>query len=504
MLTIKLANGVWHFDETNRLGKPSGFAEVFRGTANSGEVAIKRLKHGELESAAREIRIAAELADKSANHIVPILDYGLDLDSGRYYLVMPVCDCSLDDWLTSNSPTASETAEIGRQIVSGLLEAGDLVHRDLKPSNILFYNDRWVIADFGIAKFAEESTSINTLKGALTAPYAAPEQWDWELQTKKTDVYSLGCVLYRMIAGAPPFIGTTDECKRGHISMPPPPFDCDSAKLASLILMMLRKSREGRPSLSQCRDILSTVTENSPRTSSKLLQEVARNVETTAAAAQAEAKRLELRRSNFALLSNDAKREFEDLTAQLISEISSAIPNLAVTSGNKLTLGKGSIEVGDFVALDVDAAKAYDRFNAVSESDYGPFHIAGYSKITVRCEIEKVSYSDPNEYYWSATLFYGPTKADLEYRWREVGFWEMRGRNNRPFSIPCTVSDFYDAFSNTVTSTNIAYGPLVIDGGGTPSFIMRWENLFAQAAAGQLRPPSQMPLPKFYLDRLGS
>jgi len=66
------------------------------------------------------------------------------------------------------------------QIVTGLQEIGQLVHRDLKSANILFHQGSWKIADFGIARFVEESTSANTVKGFLSPQFPAPEQWSGE------------------------------------------------------------------------------------------------------------------------------------------------------------------------------------------------------------------------------------------------------------------------------------------------------------------------------------
>ena len=103
---------------------------------------------------------------------------GEDAEAGGYYLVMPRAEGSLSDELTKRGilpPT--ESVNILMQNRREPAEAETVVHRDLKPGNVLFHDGRWKIADFGIARFVEDATSANTVRGFLSAPYAAPEQW---------------------------------------------------------------------------------------------------------------------------------------------------------------------------------------------------------------------------------------------------------------------------------------------------------------------------------------
>ena len=99
MQTIRLECGEWTFDETDRLGPPGGFGEVFRGTGAGKSVAVKQLKLSAGAASHREMAIGSALAQRDHAHIVPVLDYGQDAESDRYYLVMPVCDHSLQDFL---------------------------------------------------------------------------------------------------------------------------------------------------------------------------------------------------------------------------------------------------------------------------------------------------------------------------------------------------------------------------------------------------------------------
>ena len=92
---------------------------------------------------------------------MPVLDAGRDSESANYFLVMPVAESSLQELITSSAPVAeAEALRILAQIADGLAEVPEIVHRDLKPGNVLLYDGAWRIADFGIARFVEESTSL--------------------------------------------------------------------------------------------------------------------------------------------------------------------------------------------------------------------------------------------------------------------------------------------------------------------------------------------------------
>jgi serine/threonine protein kinase len=128
------------------------------------------------QAAHREMRVGQELAQRTLTHVVPIYDAGQDANSDRYYLVMPVCEYSLQDKINRLQAPLDhrEVVDILVQILLGLDDVSNLTHRDLKPSNILLHHGTWKIADFGIAKFVEDSTSLETLRANLTPAYAAP------------------------------------------------------------------------------------------------------------------------------------------------------------------------------------------------------------------------------------------------------------------------------------------------------------------------------------------
>jgi len=174
---IRLPGGQWEYDDARPLGKAGGFGEVFHGRGANIDVAIKRLKIDANQAAHRELIIGNELMQRSLSHIVPIIDAGQDSESDRYFLIMPVCEFSLQDKIDEAKGTVDmEIASTAiSDIITGLSEVKDITHRDLKPANVLYHEGKWKISDFGIAKFIEDSTSLETLRNCLTPTYAAPE-----------------------------------------------------------------------------------------------------------------------------------------------------------------------------------------------------------------------------------------------------------------------------------------------------------------------------------------
>jgi serine/threonine protein kinase len=97
---IRLPRGEWFYDPVRLLGPAGGFGEVFEGKNHAGQlVAVKRLKVTAGEAAHRELKIADELAGKSFEHVLAVLDSGEDSERGGYFVVMPRADRSLADEL---------------------------------------------------------------------------------------------------------------------------------------------------------------------------------------------------------------------------------------------------------------------------------------------------------------------------------------------------------------------------------------------------------------------
>src|SRR5438477_3978700 len=175
----------------------------------------------------REIEIAARLTHP---HILPLHDSGEV--GGFLYYVMPFVEGeSLRDRLNRERQLPVEEAvRIAREVATALSHAHghNLVHRDIKPENILLSGGEAVVADFGIARAivaagADKLTDTGLAVG--TPGYMSPEQaMAQEHVDGRADTYALGCVLYEMLAGHPPFLGTTaQEVLARHTLDPVPP-----------------------------------------------------------------------------------------------------------------------------------------------------------------------------------------------------------------------------------------------------------------------------------------
>src|SRR4051812_4717424 len=158
----------------------------------------------------REAQAAANL---SHPNIVNVYDWGRH--AGTYFIAMEyVHGRTLADILRTNGRvTAKQAAEIASEVAAALgfaHEAG-LVHRDIKPANILIGSNGQVkVADFGIARAMNAPTESSlTQAGAVmgTATYFSPEQAQGAQPDPRSDLYSLGIVMYEMVAGRPPFTG---------------------------------------------------------------------------------------------------------------------------------------------------------------------------------------------------------------------------------------------------------------------------------------------------------
>jgi hypothetical protein len=205
----------------------------------------------------REARAAAKL--QQHDHIVPI--YHVGEQNGVAFMVMPLlAGESLEDHLERESrlPPA-EVLRIGREATEGLVaaHAAGLVHRDIKPGNLWLEapTGRVRILDFGLAReVAADGDGAPTRAGAGlgTPAYMSPEQAAGRPVDGRSDLFSLGCVLYHMATGEPPFPGKTLTAVLRAVAEhhPPPPREVRPglpAALSDLILRLLAKDPDQRP-----------------------------------------------------------------------------------------------------------------------------------------------------------------------------------------------------------------------------------------------------------------
>jgi non-specific serine/threonine protein kinase len=171
----------------------------------------------------REIEIAARLTHP---HILPLHDSGA-ADGQLYYVTPYIPGGSLRNKLEREKQLPLEDAlQIVREIASALGHAHNegLVHRDIKPENILISDGIALVADFGIARAMSAADHHLTTGSAVigTPRYMAPEQVTGSPDVDgRADLYALGCVLYEMLAGQPPFNGPDESLAYQHLSIEP-------------------------------------------------------------------------------------------------------------------------------------------------------------------------------------------------------------------------------------------------------------------------------------------
>ncbi|GMR14352.1 MAG: hypothetical protein BMS9Abin29_2603 [Gemmatimonadota bacterium] len=198
-----------------------GMAIVYLATdlRHHRQVAVKVLKP-ELAAAVgaerflREIEISAKLHHP---HVLPLYDSG-DADGFLYYVMPYVEGESLRDRLTREKQLAIDDAlQVAREVADALSYAHShgVIHRDIKPENILLESGHAVVADFGIARAVSAAGGDKLTQTGLaigTPVYMSPEQASGERDIDgRSDLYSLGCVIYEMLAGEPPYTGTTPQ-----------------------------------------------------------------------------------------------------------------------------------------------------------------------------------------------------------------------------------------------------------------------------------------------------
>jgi hypothetical protein len=157
----------------------------------------------------REARAAAAV---SHPHIVTIHAVAVDDDRLPYLVMECIVGRSLQQKIDQTGPLkVKEILRIGSQIAEGLAAAHKqgLVHRDIKPANILLENgvERVKITDFGLARSVDDAGITRTGEVSGTPQYMSPEQALGQHVDHRSDLFSLGCVLYAMCAGRPPFRG---------------------------------------------------------------------------------------------------------------------------------------------------------------------------------------------------------------------------------------------------------------------------------------------------------
>ncbi|AZQ32435.1 serine/threonine protein kinase [Streptomyces cyaneochromogenes] len=254
-----------------QLDQPLGrgaIGEVWHATDQvlNRAVAVKLLRPGQTDQVAatdaERFRLEAQTAAR-LNHpnLVGVHDFGSH--GGRLFLVMEL----VDGWTLAQERARrsvlppDEAAGIAAQMAAGLAAAHcrQVIHRDIKPGNVMLTADGTVkITDFGIARFANDQAGTLTATGKIvgSAAYLSPERGLGQPAQPASDVYSLGCVLYELLTGRPPFPGTNAVAVvKQHIETAPiPPAQLRPElphPLSDYVLDLLAKDPARRPTAEQ-------------------------------------------------------------------------------------------------------------------------------------------------------------------------------------------------------------------------------------------------------------
>ena len=212
----------------------------------------------------REARAVASLDHPN---VVPLYEAGEE--NGTVYIVTRWVDgTELGMLLHRDGPLdPRRAAETAAQIAAALELAHEkgLVHRDVKPSNVLVTPEGHVyLTDFGLAKRAETAAGLTAGDQMLgTVDYVAPEQIEGSEPDARSDVYSLGCVLYEMLAGEPPYAGQQGGMAKmwSHVNADPPPLRERRPEVPEALEQVIRaamaKAPADRPTARSVRKMLS-------------------------------------------------------------------------------------------------------------------------------------------------------------------------------------------------------------------------------------------------------
>ena len=232
---------------------------VFEGIEDGGQPVALKVVTTELSQDdvfLRRFRREVKAAQKIEHpNVVPVLDDGVE--GGLPYLVQRLIPGgSLADRVEKNGPLGlEETVRLLAGAAAGIdaLHGAGLVHRDIKGANILLEGATPYVSDFGLAKDSQASNLTRPGQALGSLDYMSPEQIRGEDVSPATDIYALGCVMFEVLTGTPPYGGRPSmRVLFAHLQEPPPDLsatrDDITPAVARAITRALEKEPEDRPS----------------------------------------------------------------------------------------------------------------------------------------------------------------------------------------------------------------------------------------------------------------
>jgi serine/threonine protein kinase len=227
---------------------------VFEGTEDGGEPVALKVVTTELSQDdvfLRRFRREVKAAQKIEHpNVVPVLDDGVE--GGLPYLVQRLIPGgSLADRVTDSGPLSlEESVRLLAGAAAGIdaLHNAGLVHRDIKGANILLEGGTAYVSDFGLAKDSQASNLTRPGQALGSLDYMSPEQIRGEDVSPATDIYALGCVMYEVLTGTPPFGGRPSmRVLFAHLQEPPPDLSADRRDIQPAVARAISRALEKEP-----------------------------------------------------------------------------------------------------------------------------------------------------------------------------------------------------------------------------------------------------------------
>lgn len=479
-MILKL-NNEWELGATIGAG---GFGRVYEARSfTNGNAAVKLVPKA--KGANRE---SLFVSLTGIRNVIPIIDSGETTDS--WALVMPRAEKSLLEFIqdAGSNLTAEKVIPILANVGTALADMdGKIVHRDLKPANILLLGGEWCLADFGIARYAEATTSADTLKHAMSAAYAAPERWRSERATIAADIYSLGVIAYQLLTGSIPFVGPdSEEYRDQHLHATPGEITAAPPLLAALITECLFKPPGSRPTPANFITRLVKIGQAKRSGGLAKLQNVNRD-------AVARQSREEMEKSKNRTESENAK-DLAIVAATSLKAISASVKDTIVEAAPSV-----KVKVGRDAEWELRLKEATLRFGLAIVTPLNPwgkwqppaFKVIASAAVGISIPRNQYGYEGR-----SHSLWYCDAMEAGRFSWFETAFMISpliaKQVPVNPFALP-PGENAAKCFWRGMAEYQLAWPmyPLRID--DLDEFIERWANWYADAAEGRLNYPSAMP-----------